>query len=115
MNMASLAMSLAGLLIWLFFSPHRHAEQGQIRKIALDRTRKHPSPSCGHRPILSTQRTIESSFYQSPSWQFFWIPILGVPAHQCFRNCDDLHDIENCSPHRFLDIHGGIVGHQLAR
>jgi hypothetical protein len=39
MNLAALAMALAGLLIWLFFSPHRHAEQGAT----LDRTRKLPS------------------------------------------------------------------------
>jgi hypothetical protein len=50
-NLASLAMALAGLQIWLFFSPHRRAEQDQIRKIALDRTRERSNlqspPSCG--------------------------------------------------------------------
>jgi hypothetical protein len=35
MNLASLALALAWLLIWLFFSPHRHARQGA----ALDQTR----------------------------------------------------------------------------
>jgi hypothetical protein len=41
---AQLAMALAALLLWLFFSPHRHAEQGA----SLDRKREFPSPSCNH-------------------------------------------------------------------
>jgi hypothetical protein len=36
MNLAALAMALAGLLIWLFCCPYRHKEQDAL----LDRTRE---------------------------------------------------------------------------
>ena len=115
MNLASLAMALAGLLIWLFFSPHRCAKQDQIKKIALDRTRKLPSPSVmrpqDHMPFcfstIAQYCNTEVSCFQPSSWQFFRCPILGMSTHHCVSKCGELHDIENRPPRRFLGILGG--------
>jgi hypothetical protein len=69
-------MALAGLLIWLFFSPHRHAEQDQIRKIALDRTRELSSfSSCSH--TIFTDAILNRHFATHQVGSFFGIQFLG--------------------------------------
>ncbi len=89
-------MALTALLIWLFFSPHRHAEEAA----ALDRKREFPFlPWCSR---FCHQHTFQLPYIlQSSSRKLFRIPILRISAHHRILQCGVLHDIRNASPRQF--------------